>query len=665
MEDYIFPKPKSVITEDAFFQFSEEMEPACSVHRGKYFSSLPAAFQPKGAAILEDFVYSLGKTGVNQGEIGVQGYYLKITQDGILLKAKDLCGYLYGIDTLNQIIRQSPGKVKCLEIEDEPVLKNRGLMVDLSRGRVYTRDYLLNLVELLAKMRMNILQFYVEHTFEFKNHVDIHKGSGPLTAEDILAVQDKCEEYGIELQANLQSLGHMNRILTREKYMDLSESDLFWSLDTTSEESYRLLDELYSEYLPLFKSDYVNVCSDEPYDLGKGKSRKSGLDTGELYYNHILRIREIAAKYNKKLMIFGDVIKEHSEFAKKLPDDMVYLDWIYDPKAHYGTPEIFKETGRPYWVSPGTGNWNTLFPRLDGSMTNIVNLITEGIKFGTEGMLLTDWNDHGGYGQPGPAYYTYAYAAAVSYRGEDPGRESISRWIDHILDLEGFGDAVIKLSGIYRLPPMWSKNRSQCVMALFDEPIRGNTLCGQKPPENLTAYELSLPEGVDYIFERHSQHPLRPHFSIPLETVGEIRKIAEDAEKNIIQFREGPVRNQMLYITEAFTLLCDKILLSHGIITSMKGEDLTARDFIKMEDQLRVMISRYTDLQLNYVEIWHEVAKRSELYISLTYFAHIISRLDYLRDWVSIQRENLVKGEDVDWTFKTYNTGDYTTLPTY
>jgi len=631
----------------------------------KHFSSLPADYQPKGSVVREDFVYSLGKAAEHHEKIGEEGYSLIITEEGISLKAKDLGGYLYGIDTLNQIIRQSADRIGCMKIYDEPVLKNRGLMLDLSRGKVYKREYLMSLVELMAKMRINILQFYVEHTFAFKHHEEIHKGSGPLTEEDILVVQEKCEEYGIELQANLQSLGHMNRILTREKYMDLSESDMFWSLDTTSEESYRLLDELYSEYLPLFKSDYVNVCSDEPYDLGKGKSGETGLDHGELYFNHILRLREIAGKYGKKLMIFGDVIKDFSEFAKRLPDDIVYLDWIYDPKPRYGTPALFKATDKPYWVSPGTGSWNSLFPRLDGSITNIVNLITEGIAYDTEGMLLTDWNDHGGYAQPAPTYYTYAYAAAVSWTGEDPGRKSVGRWIDHILDLEGFGEAVIKLAEIYRLPPMWSKNRSQCVMALFDEPLTGKTICGQKPPENLVAYELNLPEGIGYIMERHSQHPLRPHFSIPLETVKEIRKIAEDAERNIMEFREGSVRNQMMYIIEAFKLMADKIELSHRILSSMKGEELNARDFIRIEDDLRVMISRFTDLQLFYVEIWHEVAKRSELYISLTYFANIIARLDYLRDWISIQRENLAKNEEVDWTFKTYNTGDYTTLPTY
>jgi hypothetical protein len=320
----------------------------------------------------------MGNVSVDHEVINEQGYYLLICEKGIYLKAIDLNGYIYGINTLNQILNQSSDNIQCVEIYDEPLLKNRGLMLDISRGKVYTREYLLNLVDILAKMRINILQFYIEHTFEFKQHNDIHDGSDPITKDDLIIIQEKCEENGIELQANLQSLGHMNRILTREKYMDLSESNMYWSLDTTSEETYKLLDELYGELLPLFRSGYVNVCSDEPYDLGKGKSSKSGLCTGELYFNHIIRLRKLAQKYNKKLMIFGDVIIDYGDYAEKLPKDIVYLDWIYDPKSYYGTPKIFKDMNRPYWVSPGTGNWNTMFPRLDGS---IINIVTEAIMY--------------------------------------------------------------------------------------------------------------------------------------------------------------------------------------------------------------------------------------------------------------------------------------------
>lgn len=631
----------------------------------RMFERLPERFRPEPDPGIVGFRYQTGNVQQGTEEIEAQGYRVRISEDGILLQAEDEAGFCYGLDTLGQVLEQAEsGKLQGMEIQDSPTLKRRGLMLDVSRGKVYTLHYLLELVDILAALRFNVFQLYVEHTFQFLSHPEISEGSGPLTAEDIKALQARCREKGIELQANLQSLGHMNRILTRPEHMELAESDMYWSLDTTSEKSYALLEDLYREYLPLFDSPWLNICSDEPYDLGKGRSASAGKGLGALYLDHLLRVHALAAKYGKRIMLFGDVVKEHPDYATRMPSDIVYIDWIYDPKDSYGTPAQFGQTGIPYWVSPGTGNWNTLFPRLDGSITNIVNLTLEGIRNQAEGMLLTDWNDHGGYTQQSPSYYAYAYAAAVSWCGKDPGEGTVSSWADQALHLPGYSAVVRQLAAIYQIPPLWSKNRSECVMALFDEPVMGNAIWGPEPPTTLKAYDLALPEGVHPVLERHSQHPMRPYFSIPVTAVSAIRRLLDGADADMKALRPGRIRNQLQYIVDAFYLMLDKLELGRKIIAQMEGRNLEIPDFIRLEDEVRVMIQRYVHLQLDFISRWFEVAKPSEISISLTYFAHIISRLDYLRDWLSIQREH-VNTKDVDWGFETYETAGYRTLSTY
>lgn len=631
----------------------------------RIFEHLSERFHPEPQDELLGFLYLMGTVPQNMGEIDAQGYVIRICEEGILLQAKDEAGFRYGADTLAQILAQAEeGKLQCMEIHDSPTLKKRGLMLDVSRGKVYTLTYLKNLVDILRALRFNVFQLYVEHTFRFSSHPEISEGSSPLTAEDITSLQEHCRKNGIELQANLQSLGHMNRILTRPEHMELAESELYWSLDTTSGKSYELLEDLYKEYLPLFDSPWLNICSDEPYDLGKGKSSSTGKEVGELYLDHLLRLHKLAAKYGKRIMLFGDVVKEHPDYASRMPSDIVYIDWIYDPKESYGTPSLFRQAGIPYWVSPGTGNWNTLFPRLDGALTNIVNLTLEGIREQAEGMLLTDWNDHGGYTQPGPSYYTYAYAASVSWCGTDPGKETVNRWADQVLDLPGYSEIIRQFAALYQIPPFWSKNRSECVMALFDEPIFGNAIRGPVPPLALKAYDLKLPEGVQPVLERHSQHPMRPYFSIPESLDAVIRRLLEGVDSDIRKLRAGEIRAQFQYIADALHLMLDKLKLGREIIGMMQEEKLTIPDFIRLEDDVRVMLSRYARLQIDFINRWFEVACQSEISISLTYFANIISRLDYLREWLSIQREQFDK-DGVDRAFKTYETAGYTTLPTY
>lgn len=663
----IYPAVKEFYPSEGGCRLSTLENAVCS-DEGETFwwKDFPKQMIPSGQEGGAPFRYAVGTPDPCEPIEEEQGYTLAITNGGIVVQGADRAGLCYGLDTLRQIVAQAEnGVVPCLVIRDFPALKRRGLMLDVSRGKVFTRAYLLGLVELLSKLRYNVLQLYVEHTFAFQRHPEISEGSDPLTAEDILAVQAACKERGIELQANLQSLGHFRRILTRPEHRHLAESDLFWSLSTTSEGSFQLLDELYGEYLPLFESPWLNVCLDEPYDLGCGKSAEAKAQGQNLYLSYFKRIHQLAGKYGKHIMAFADVFLRDPDSMAQVPEDVLYLDWCYDPKDHYGTPARIGASGRKFWVCPGTGNWNTLFPRVDGAVTNITQMVREGLEAGAEGMLLTDWNDHGAYAQPGPGYYIYAYGSAVAWLGDDPGAESVSEQSDRVLGLPGYARVVRKLAEIYQIPPFWSKNRSQCVMALFDEPIFGKSIRGLEPPEGIRPYDLTLPKGVSPVLERHSHHPLRPCFQITSATCNRVREIVTEAGEELAALPEGPVTEQLSYILEAFTLMADKLAFSRSLLAAFRTRQVSVADFLDLEDQLRILLKSYVGLQMTYTKLWLDIARPSEIELSLAYFAHIIERLDYLRDWLSIQREEAAAGREADYDFASYETAGYTTLPTY
>lgn len=665
MSYQLFPPVRNVIYYEGSCALGALRKPICAGAERHFFDALPPHMAPQAQNVSEGYFYRIGEIGGCPPPDHPQGYILRIQENGIYIAASDQAGLRYGVDTLCQIISQSAGEAALLRIEDYPVLLNRGLMLDVSRGKVYTREYLLHLAELLGKLRYNVMQLYIEHTFDFSSHPEICAGSDPITAEDIRALQSRCQELGIELQANLQCLGHCRRILTRKEHMELSESAMLWSLCTTSEGAIRLIDELFSDYLPLFDSGWVNICFDEPYDIGKGKSARLGKPGPALYVEFLKKVHALAKKYGKRIMLFGDVFLRHPELFADMPEDVRYLDWCYDPKPHYGTPAVFDGHGVDYWVCPGSGNWNTLFPRLDGCLTNVDRLLLEGAQANAGGMLFTDWNDHGGYAQPAAGYFAYGYAVAAAWTGASQKFDQVGRCMDSILKLPHYSQVVRIFAEIYQLPPIWSKNRSECVMALFDEPIFGKAIRGPEPPPDLKAYDLALPDGVQPVFERHSQHPLRPFFSIPKETCAAIAELAAQAQALALQMPEGVVRDQFCYQAEAFVLMTDKLKLSREIIGVFAAGGLSVSRLAGLEDEVRVMIQRYVHLQLHFIKNWMSVAKTSEIDISLTYFAHIIERLDYLRDWLSRQRELLVRGESASTDFAGYETAGYETLPTY
>ena len=636
---------------------------SCPVH-SFWIDKLPLCMRPE---LLEkdEYSYQIGKP-LNASPVDEkEGFVLNITSEGIRIDAHDRSGLCYGLQQLSEILHRSEELIPCVKIHDYPALENRALMLDVSRGKVYTREYLLQLVDILASLRYNVLQLYVEHTFMFSRFPEISEGCDPLTKEDILAIQKAAAERCISLQANLQSLGHFRHILKLPEFRKFRESDMYWSLSTTDNRVLEFLDELYGEYLPLFDDPLVNVCLDEPYDLGSDASSGSDLSKPELYLGYLNHLRVIAAKYNKRLMVFGDVFVHHPEVTKRVPDDVTLLDWCYDPKPEYGTPAVLKETGRHFWICPGTGNWNTLFPRFDGALMNIDQLLKEGLAAGTTGMMLTDWNDHGGYTQPAPGYYVYAYGALAAWQGGPVDKNLAAEKADYVLNLPGYSDIILKLAQIYMLPPIWSKNRSECVMALFDEPITGKTVRGPLPPEGLKAYDLQLPAGVEHVFERHSMHPLRPCFAIPDDTRNQIRAIIHDVQPEVDRLPAGFVRDELAYILSAFELMTDKLDLSHTILDQFAGQDLDGGQILDLEMSTEGLIKRFVRLELNYVRLWMDIAKPSEIELSITYFAHIIERLDYLRDWLSVQREQLLKGIRPDYAFDTYEDAGYTTIPTY
>ena len=71
---------------------------------------------------------------------------------------------------------------------------------------MFTIETIEEIVDLMARYKMNVLQLYIEHTFAFEKHSSFCKDVGAITPEFIRQIQKYCKSKYIELQANLQSL---------------------------------------------------------------------------------------------------------------------------------------------------------------------------------------------------------------------------------------------------------------------------------------------------------------------------------------------------------------------------------------------------------------------------------------------------------------------------
>jgi hexosaminidase len=370
---------------------------------------------------------------------GGDAYRLAVARDRALAVGAGPAGLRYAAETLGQLV-DARGRIPACSVDDAPDFRLRGLMLDVSRGKVPTLETLEHVVDLCVRLKLNALMLYTEHTFRFRRHPEIGADASPLEAETLRTLDAYAAERHVELIPTLQTLGHMGHVLKLERYRHLAESELGWSLAPAEPGTAALLDDLLAEYLPNFRSRHFNANCDEPWDLGRGRSkaREEELGPGGVFLEHVAFVREAARQHGKRTMIWADVVHRHPDRLGEIPRDLILLDWWYEADLDYDRVSVFREHGLDFAVCPGTSSWNCLFPRVANSLANIARFADAGRRHGALGLVCTDWGDFGHYNLQGLSWLGFAYAAQQAWSGDVPEAE-FDRAFGRLLFGEGRG----------------------------------------------------------------------------------------------------------------------------------------------------------------------------------------------------------------------------------
>jgi hexosaminidase len=417
-----------------------------------------------------------------------QGYELSIDNNGVLVCAATPQGLFYGAQTLLQLITACPGGLPHLKIMDWPDYQRRGWYLDISRGKVPKLSTILDLVDRLAALKINEFQLYVENVFKFRRHPDFYRDTTPLTPAEIRAIDTACRRVHIDFVPSLTSLGHFDKILRLPRYRHLAEIEPVdlakqgvktwcadpWTLNVTDPKSRELLAEMYDEFLPNFSSDLMNICCDEPWDLGKGQSRAAArrLGTGRLYVDWVKFCAGLAARHGKRIQLWGDIIINHPDLIDRLPPDAILLEWGYEsdhPFAGHG--RLFAASGRQFYVCPGTSSWQSLGGRSLNAFANIRSAAQAGLAHGALGLLTTDWGDHGHQQMPAASLLPMAAGAALAWNVAQSDRDIIHAAAVHVLHSNSkVADAVYELGNVYQRISRKRIRNASLEFFLFREP---------------------------------------------------------------------------------------------------------------------------------------------------------------------------------------------------
>ena len=360
-----------------------------------------------------------------------EGYALAISKDGIEISFREMAGLRAAAATLRQLLRQYGRRLPCLKIRDWPDFSRRGVMLDVSRGRVPKLETLLDLAEHLADFKINELQLYTEHTFAYRKYKSVWQGWGALTGAEIRRLDARCRELGIDLVPNQNSFGHLRSFLEDPRLKKLAEVSKPYedasggfvrrpaTLAPNHPGALPFLRGLYDELLPNFSSQFFNVGCDETFDLGLGRSKKlcEQIGKGRVYIDFLKKIHHEVSRRGRRMMFWGDIILKYPKLIPELANlgrhalprvqadrqvspTIIALNWGYEANHPFEKEAAeFEKAKIPFYVCPGTSTWQTLIGRHDNALANLRAAANAGKKFGAMGYLITDWGD-GGHPQP-------------------------------------------------------------------------------------------------------------------------------------------------------------------------------------------------------------------------------------------------------------------------
>lgn len=439
-----------------------------------------------------------------------QGYELRLTESSVSLHHADDAGRRYGRQTLVQLQGQG---LRAGRIRDWPDLTNRGLMLDISRDRVPDRACLLALLDRMARVRLNHLELYTEHTFAYADHEEVWHDASPMSPADVRWLDGEATARGIDLVANQNCFGHFERWLRLDRYRQRAidpSAPRPLSLAPTEDNARFALD-LVAELTDVHTNTAVNIGCDEVFELHGDKDR---------FIEHLGRLLDGTRALGRHPRFWADMIQGDPAAAADRVGDATALLWHYeapmaedsadvlgdldlpepfasvahdwiDSQAYLGfgpRAERFAGAGIEWWVSPGTSGWNSLVGRWSNARANALDAVICAAAYGASGILVTEWGDNGHLQPPTVMLPALTYAASVAWcRATNEGLDVAAALDGHVLpdDAGRAGAALLAAGEVYGRTGVVQPNGS----ALHDA-LAGGGLGGFGAPTEATIADV-------------------------------------------------------------------------------------------------------------------------------------------------------------------------------
>ena len=341
----------------------------------------------------EENVYFLENPALDKEE-----YELNVRKQDIEIISATAEGTFRALSTLAQIMAQDV--IPCVKIQDKPDIPVRGIMIPVYEETIPTLEALYKTIDLMAAVKYNMVQLYFDSVvFEYDSMGNYTADKAVVTKEEIRLLDAYCKERHIELMANQECLGHMHNWLKYDEFKPLAistERAQPFTVNPLLDETFEFSKRIFDDLLPNFTSSNVHIGMDEAYGLGLAETEQYCKTFGEasLLADYITKISGyLKEKYGKRSMFWGDYAVKYPETLEKLPKDVIFVDWGYEPHHSFDRNILAcKQAGIGVYVSPGTQTWGTFSGRTDVMVQNIYAAAEAGRFHKADGFFLTNWD---------------------------------------------------------------------------------------------------------------------------------------------------------------------------------------------------------------------------------------------------------------------------------
>jgi len=299
---------------------------------------------------------------INPSIVNDEGYKLSVQKDLIVIEAKTPQGIFYGMQTLRQLLpfqierpylSNVAWAVPCVEIEDAPRFAYRGLMLDVCR-HFMPKEFVYKFIDMLAYHKMNTFHWHLtddqgwrieikqypkltqigayrnrtlegRYTSPDKRKWDNTRYGGFYTQDDIKDVVAYAQKRFVTVIPEIEMPGHAVAALA--SYPELSctggpfEVEGLWGVFNDiycpKDETFTFLENVLSEVMNLFPSQYIHIGGDEAPKVRwqncahcQALIKKEGLkDEHELQSYFIKRIEKFVESKGKRIIGWDEILE--------------------------------------------------------------------------------------------------------------------------------------------------------------------------------------------------------------------------------------------------------------------------------------------------------------------------------------------------------------------